>query len=102
VRAEEIDLKDVPGGCRLRVKVRAGARSDAILAPHAGALKLAVSAAPERGRANDAVAALLAGAAGLPPSAVTILSGHTSPSKTVLVRGVPAARLLARLNLHGR
>ncbi|MBI3449105.1 MAG: DUF167 domain-containing protein [Acidobacteria bacterium] len=98
VIAAEISLVDIPGGCRLRVSVRAGGRADAIAGPHAGALKLSVVAAPERGRANRAVVELLASALGLPRSAVTIASGHTSPVKAIRVEGIDSANALVRLD----
>jgi len=96
--AREISLVDTPTGCRLKVSVRAGGRADAIAGPHAGALKLSVVAAPERGRANRAVVELLAGVLGLPRSAVTIVSGHASPLKAIRAEGIDAARALARLD----
>jgi len=46
-----------------------------------------VTAAPERGRANDAVVRLLAGTLGVPRAAVTIVSGHGAREKTVEVMG---------------
>jgi hypothetical protein len=75
----------VPTGTRLRLRVKAGARRSEILGVHAGALKLAVNAAPERGKANRAVLALLAEALGVPPTRLQLLSGETSPDKVLQV-----------------
>ena len=97
MRAEEIDLVDVSGGCRLRVKVRPGARADAILGPHGGALKITVVAPPERGKANNAVASLIAGAVGLPRSKVAVTAGQASTGKTIRIEGMRAHEALARL-----
>ena len=93
----DLDLIEVDGGTRLRLRVRAGARKTAIHGPHGGALKLSVSAAPERGKANQAVLVLVARALDLSPTAVTLVSGETSPDKTVLVPLSPAT-VLARLS----
>lgn len=82
---EDLELNDVEGGTRLRLRVKAGARKTAVLGVHAGALKVSVSTAPEKGKANKAVLELLAGALSLPPSALDLTAGHTSPEKTVLV-----------------
>jgi len=98
LRAEEINLRDDEGGCRLRVKVRPGGRADAIGVPHGGALKLSVTAPPERGRANAAVCALLAGRVGVPVTRISVASGHTSPLKTIQVEGLKAVEFLARLS----
>ena len=69
--AEDLELTPFPGGTRLRLRVKAGAKKTAILGVHGGAIKLSVAAAPERGKANRAVVKLLAEVLGLPSSAVT-------------------------------
>jgi uncharacterized protein (TIGR00251 family) len=95
----ELELIEVREGTRLRLRVKPGGRRNAVVGPHGGALKVTVAAAPERGKANRAVIELLARALDLPASAIEILSGETSPDKTVLVRLSPAevsARLAAR------
>ena len=61
------------------------ARQDAITGIHAGALKVSVTAPPEKGKANDAVVKLLAKALDLPKHAVTIVAGETSQDKTAVV-----------------
>jgi len=78
---EDLELTSVSGGTRLRLRVKAGARTSAIVGVHGGALKLSVAAAPERGKANRAVVKLLADTLGLPCSDVKITSGKTSQDK---------------------
>jgi uncharacterized protein (TIGR00251 family) len=56
-----------------------------------GTLKAAVMAAPEDGKANEAVIALLAEAWRLPKSSFDIVKGGSSRIKTVSVAGEPAA-----------
>jgi uncharacterized protein YggU (UPF0235/DUF167 family) len=85
-----LDLDEAQGGTRLRLKVKAGARGNVVLGVHAGALKLSVTTAPERGKANKAVLRLLADRLALSPSSLQLLSGPTSPDKTVLVPLSPA------------
>lgn len=53
-------------------------------------LKVQVTAAPERGKANDAVVDGLAKALGVPRRAIRITAGETSPLKTVEIDGDPA------------
>jgi uncharacterized protein YggU (UPF0235/DUF167 family) len=94
----DLELVETPTGTRLRLRVRAGARKNALLGPHAGALKLSVTTAPEKGKANRAVIALLAGVLELPASAIEIVAGATSPDKVVMVE-LPAAVVRKRLSL---
>lgn len=89
--AEDLELTPFPGGTRLRLRVKAGAKKTAILGVHGGAIKLSVSAAPERGKANRAVVKLLAEVLGLPSSAVTIAEGKSSPDKVAEIALDPAA-----------
>jgi hypothetical protein len=78
-----LDLRASEGGCRLRLKVRAGARRDAIEGAHAGALRVRVTAPAERGKANRRVLELLAEALDLAPSSLRLLSGASRADKTV-------------------
>ena len=56
-----------------------------------GSLKVKVTAAPEKGKANAAVCELLADAFGVPKRNVTIVSGETARTKTVTIEydGLP-------------
>jgi uncharacterized protein (TIGR00251 family) len=71
----------------LDVKVVPKSSRDRIVGELDGALKIAVSAAPERGAANEAVRKLLAKALGLRIQQVTVESGHTNPRKTLRISG---------------
>ena len=59
-------------------------------------LKVSVTAVPEGGKANAALIRLLAKSWGLPKSAISIKSGATARTKTLLVAGRPGP-LLARI-----
>jgi uncharacterized protein (TIGR00251 family) len=85
VKKDDLELMPFPGGTRLRLRVKAGAKKTAIVGVHGGALKVSVAAAPERGKANRAVVALLADVLGLAPSGVAIVSGKTSQDKVAEV-----------------
>lgn len=54
-------------------------------------LKASVTAAPERGKANQALIALLAKAWRMPKSALSVATGATSRAKQIHVAGDPAA-----------
>ena len=83
---------------RLRLHVVPGARRPGIVGRHGDGWKVRVAAAPERGAANQAVIRLLSGTLGLPARAVTVVSGHGSRDKTVLVTGADRARVEAALD----
>jgi uncharacterized protein (TIGR00251 family) len=59
-------------------------------------LKARVRAVPEDGKANDSLIRLIAKAAGVAPSAVSVSSGHTARVKTLAIAG-EAAVLAAKL-----
>lgn len=74
-----LDVKVVPKSSRNRV-----------VGELDGALKVAVSAAPERGAANEAVRKLLAKSLGLRVQQITVEAGHTNPRKTLRIAGATA------------
>jgi uncharacterized protein (TIGR00251 family) len=83
---------------RLRLRVAPGAAHPAVVGRHGDAWKVRVAAAPERGRANDAVLALLADTLDLPRRSVSLVSGETSRDKIVELAGIgpeDADRMLA-------
>jgi uncharacterized protein len=61
------------------------------------ALKVQVAAPPERGKANEAVAELLATTLGLRPNQLALVQGHTQPRKVFQVSGIDQASLDAKL-----
>jgi len=93
-------LKPVAGGVEITVKVVPGSSRVRIAGPLGDALKVQVSAPPERGKANAAVEALLADALGLDARSVSVIRGATNPRKTVLVRGRSAAEVGAALGIE--
>lgn len=95
----------IDGGILLHVRVTPKGGRDAVVGPWVASdgrvwLALKVSAPPENGAANEAVRRLLAKAAGLARSAVTLLSGDTAREKKLKLDGDPVA-LLAWLETMG-
>src|SRR5256885_7701943 len=84
---------------RLRLRVSPGARSNAIIGRHGEGWKVRVTAAPEGGKANEAVLRLLAERLDLPGKSLTLVSGPSSRDKIVELQGIDtmeAERRLAR------
>jgi uncharacterized protein (TIGR00251 family) len=84
-------------GAVLPVRARPGAKRDAVLDEHGGALRVAVSAPPEDGKANDAITRLLAEAFGLRRSTIHLIAGKTSRSKMFLFEAMTVAELSSLL-----
>ena len=80
-----------------QVKVHPRAKKDALTGIHGDALKLALTAPPVEGRANDAVVEFFADLLRLPRSSVTIAAGQTSRNKVVRITGITADALRQRL-----
>ncbi|WP_159727157.1 DUF167 family protein [Methylosinus sp. Ce-a6] len=70
------------------------------LADGRAVLKARVRAAPEDGRANEALVELVAERLGAPRRSVSIAAGHTARLKKLFIAGDPA-RLLAALEKTG-
>ena len=82
---------------RLRLRVSPGARRTELAGRYADGWKVRVTAAPERGRANEAEISLLARRLGLEKSAVSVVSGHAARDKVVELRGLGRAEAELRL-----
>ena len=64
---------------------------------HDGTVKVYVTIAPEKGRANKAVFELIARHLGVPKSAVSMISGERSRTKRLAVEGLSEAEVRRRL-----
>lgn len=81
-----LNVKVVPGASRSRVAGRYG-----------DGVKVQVSAAPERGKANEAVIEVLCQWLGIRASQVQIARGHTQARKTVAIEGLTPASLQVKM-----
>jgi uncharacterized protein (TIGR00251 family) len=70
---------------RLNVKVVPGSSRNQIVGWLGDALKIKVTAPPEKGQANEAVIELLASTLGVSSKDIEIESGHSSPSKVIAI-----------------
>jgi hypothetical protein len=82
---------------RVRVRVTPRAARDGLAGWQDGVLRIRVTAPPAEGKANDAVARLLARTLGVPTSAVGIVSGATAREKLIEVAGIDQEEALRRL-----
>jgi uncharacterized protein len=86
---------------RLRLRVAPGASRPGVVGRHGDAWKIRVGAAPERGRANDAVLELLAQTLAVPRANVTLVSGSGSRDKIVELAGIEPDEIERRLATAG-
>src|SRR5262249_33159314 len=92
-----IQLSEHAEGVILPVRAQPGARKAGVVGEQAGALKVAVTAPPEDGRANKALVEALRDILEVKRSQIELLSGQTSRDKRFLVRGVKVTALSAKL-----
>ena len=69
---------------------------------HGGTVKVYVTAAPERGRANKAVIEVIASGLGVPKREISIVTGERSRTKLLAVEGLSQAEVLRRLGGKSR
>jgi len=93
--AIEIIQKDQ--GIILPVRAQPGAKRNCMVGEHGGALKVAVQAPPEDGKANDAILDLLRKSFGISKQQIELVSGHTSRDKKFLLTGITLEQLQAKI-----
>ena len=90
-------LQPHPEGVVLLVRAQPGAKRAGICGQHGGMLKVAVTQAAEKGKANAAILEVLAKELGLRRSQLQLLSGETSRAKRILAQGCDALTLSGRI-----
>jgi len=92
-----LELQPHADGIILLVRAQPGAKANELRGVREGALCVAITQAPEKGKANKALREVLAKELGLKKSQIQLLSGETSQSKKFLLRGITAEELRQRL-----
>jgi uncharacterized protein (TIGR00251 family) len=92
-----IDMKESPAGTTFAVKVHPRAKKNAITGEVGDALKLALTAPPVDGKANEACIDFFAKLLKVPRSSVTIAAGQTSRNKVIRVTGLSVEEVRRRL-----
>ena len=88
-----LKVRTTERGVVVPVLVSAGASRDELRGEHDGRLKVSLAAPPEKGKANKALCVLIARRLGVTRSRVSVLAGHTSRRKEVLVERVAPSAL---------
>ena len=92
-----VQLEETSAGIVLPVKAQPGARRNGVVGEHAGSLKVAVTQAPEKGKANEAIVEVLAERLQLKRNQLRLISGPASSQKKFLVAGILIEELRGRI-----
>ena len=92
-----IPIKEGDKGATFTVRVQPRAKRNAVVGEMGDALKLALTAPPIEGKANEACIAFLADLLDVPRSSITIAAGETRRNKLIRVSGLSAAQVAERL-----
>ena len=96
-------IQDHAEGATIAIRAQPGAKKNMILGEHNGALKIAVTAPPLDGRANDAILDLLASWLRAKRGYLELIRGASSRDKVVLIRSMTAEVLSVTIDqLSGR
>ena len=93
-------VREHPDGTIILVLASPGAKRNEIAGLHAGRLRVATTAKPQNGQANQAIAKLLAKQLGIAKSSCLLLSGSTSRQKRYLLKGISVQSARAKLGLQ--
>ena len=93
-----LQLESHPRGVILPVRAHAGARRNDILGVRDGMLRVAVTAAPEKGKANRAIVALLSEKLAASKSSIELIAGETSARKRFLMVGGDVEELREKIS----
>ncbi len=97
---DKLQIESTEGGVIFSVKVVPGSSRTGVSGMLNGMVKIKISAAPEKGKANQCLIKFLAKKLGVKKSAISVISGRTNPIKKVEVLGISAETLVMKLNLN--
>lgn len=92
-----IDLQETSRGVLLGIRAQPGTRRNTIVGVHDACLKIAVTAAADKGKANEAIVALLADELGIARSQIAIVAGAASRQKKVAIGDIDVDELARRI-----
>ena len=97
VTTDGFAVRVAPGGVRFDLHAVPGARREAVLGVHGDAIRVAVRAVAEEGRANAALLEVLSTTLGVARRSIAIVAGHGGRRKVVEVTGATAETVRTRL-----
>jgi uncharacterized protein len=92
-----LNVKEIDSGVEFNVLAKPKAGRNEISGFHDGAVRISVTAVPEKGKANSAIIKILTKVLKVPASNISILSGDTSRQKRVRIENLTKEILLNAL-----
>jgi hypothetical protein len=93
----DLEYEQKPDGIAFGIIAKPGSRVNELAGFHDGCLRVRITAAPEKGKANKAIIALLSKKLKISKSSLQIISGETSSRKKIIAKGIASDKLLAVL-----
>ena len=93
-----LNLRPTEIGTLILIKAKPNARHNQINGVIDGMLKISVTAAPEKGKANKAIIKLLSKTLSLPSSRLEIVAGDTRSMKKILAIGISMTEVREKLD----
>ncbi|MGA2678159.1 MAG: DUF167 domain-containing protein [Sedimentisphaerales bacterium] len=94
---EQLKIQQSANSVIFSVKAVPRSSKTAVVGLLGGMLKVKLSAAPEKGKANESLVEFLADTLGVKKNSITITSGLTSPVKTIQITGISMETILQKL-----
>ncbi len=94
---EPLRLTQIKEGVLISIKAQPGARCDEFKGLHDGHLKVAVTAAAEKGKANRAILTFLARKLEIKKSDLSVQAGEASTQKKILLQGYTIAEATSKI-----
>ena len=95
-----LTVEEINGGVVFKVKVLPGSSRTTVCGLLDEMVKIKVSAVPEKGKANKCLLDFLAKQLSVKRNTVKIVSGKSSPIKSVRVMGISVEQISNKLNLN--
>lgn len=83
-----LDVKESGGAVTFNVKVVPGSSKNEITGVQDGAIKVKITAAPDKGRANKELIDFLSGVFNVRKTAITLIKGEKSRLKSLKITGI--------------
>ncbi|MCF6157758.1 MAG: DUF167 domain-containing protein [wastewater metagenome] len=97
-----LDIVTTESGVIVSIRTQPCSSKNRIIGNYGGRLKLAVTAAAEKGKANKAVIELLADTLHIHESSIHIISGESSRDKRIMIQGITPDDLESLLDRKDR
>ena len=95
-----VDIQKKDGSVVLGVKVIPGGSRTALAGEYDGMIRVKLSAAPEKGKANQCLIEFMAKVLGIKKNSINIISGATKPVKKIQISGVTEKEVRDGLGGH--